>query len=111
MSLVTVARLKFLLSCDEDTAGYVIGLYSDGHKEVLHALFAVGIRSDAALSELLASFYGDVLSSSPQEFIDTVRSFSSADQRQLCEMTGAGDGGGVSVDVLNHPPGSIQDYE
>lgn len=87
-------------ACDEDTAAYVIGLYADGHHDVLHALFSVGLHSDAALSGMLASFYGDVLKSSPGEFVETLGSFKSENQKQLCHMTGTGDGGGVSADVL-----------
>lgn len=56
-------------NCNEDTAGYLVGLYEHGDRSLLRPLLDAGLRSDGALSELLGDFYSDVLSARPRSFL------------------------------------------
>ncbi len=88
------------VSCDEDTAMFVIALYEDGDPSVLKALLRAGLHSDAALSEVLGDFYADVLIKNTRTFLVNVRVFPPVQQRALCESAGWRDGGGMSPDEL-----------
>lgn len=88
-------------SCDEDTAGYLIGLYSKGHPDVLSVLVSVGPKTDAAVAERLGAFYQDVLAQAPERFFSVVRSLAETRRSEVCEMAGTGDGGGITEVALN----------
>jgi hypothetical protein len=88
-------------SCDEDTAGYLIGLYSTGHADVLPALLSAGPKTDAAVAERLGTFYQEVLTQTPERFFSVVRSLANNQRSEVCEMAGKGDGGGIADDALN----------
>jgi hypothetical protein len=88
-------------SCDEDTAGYLIGLYASGHTDVLPVLVSVGPRTDAAVTETLGAFYQDVLAQTPERFFSVVRSLPETRQSEVCEIAGGGDGGGMREGALN----------
>jgi hypothetical protein len=75
--------------CDDDTAGYVIGLYHGGHRDVLTPLLRAGSHSDGALSELLGPFYGEVLVTEPSEFIVALHQLTTQAQGAVCTLAGA----------------------
>jgi hypothetical protein len=89
-----------LHECDEDTAGLLIGLYAQRHHEVLPALLQAGGTSDGALADMLGPFYGEVLIAQPAEFIAGLRHLNVQTRTSVCELTGSGDGGGVSPEDL-----------
>ena len=95
----TTPSIKF--GCDEDVGAFLIVLYERGHKDVLEPMMLLGkdIYS-AALAEMLGSFYSDVLSNHPTDFLDTIQRFVPKTQRRLCELAGAGDGGGMAAKDL-----------
>lgn len=86
--------------CSEDTAGFLIGLYESGHREVLRSLLTVGYRADGALAEMLGDFYSSVLRRTPAYFIQTIRTLSLPVQGKLCSLAGSTDGGGMPPDDL-----------
>jgi hypothetical protein len=87
--------------CDEDTGGYLIALYERGHHEVLRPLLLAGMHNNgAALSEMLGTFYADVVTDNPREFLVAIRPLAISSQKELCELAGATDGGGMSPDDL-----------
>ncbi len=86
--------------CDEETAEFLIGLYEQGHHEVLGALLAAGLKSDAALSEALGPFYGEVLTKAPSAFLSGIRRLDASHQKAVCTLAGGGDGGGIMPETL-----------
>jgi len=83
--------------CDEDTVAFLIELYNRGHHEVLSPLLVVGSDSySAAGLEMLGSFSSDVLTKSPNVFLDTIRPLSTKSRNRLCELAGLADGGGIA---------------
>jgi hypothetical protein len=79
--------------CDEDTAGFLIGLYYGGHRDVLTPLLMAGLHSDGALSELLGPFYGEMLVTDPSDFAARLRQLSTPAQESVCTLAGGSDGG------------------
>lgn len=91
----TSPSIKF--GCNDNTGAFLIVLYERGHKELLEPLMLFGKDSyNAALAEGVGAFYGEVLVKNPTEFLDTIRRFPPKTQRRVCELAGAGDGGGIS---------------
>jgi len=88
------------LGCSEDTAGYLIGLYDQGDRALLSPLLNAGPSSDGALAEILGDFYSNVLSKNPRAFLSAIRSRALKQQRHLCWMAGATDGGGMGTKML-----------
>ncbi|HEY4934215.1 MAG TPA: hypothetical protein VII23_21835 [Terriglobales bacterium] len=87
--------------CDEDTAGFLIGLYRAGRKDVLKPLMIAGTGSyDGALAEMLGDFYANVLTTNATEFVDTIRPLPAARQNELCSEAGETDGSGMSPKTL-----------
>jgi hypothetical protein len=85
------------LGCNDNTGAFLIVLYERGHKELLEPLMLVGKDTNgAALAEEVGDFCSVVLLKSPAEFLDTIRRFPPRTQRQVCELAGAGDGGGMA---------------
>jgi len=85
--------------CNEDTAMTLVGLYGQGHKELLRPLLAAGRNSDGALSEELFPFYAEELARSPKDFVNVLATFSLKDQSYICKWAASGDGGGMPPDV------------
>jgi hypothetical protein len=88
------------LNCTEDTAGYLIGLYGRGDRSLLRPLLDAGVHSDGALAESLGDFYSAVLTAKPRLFLLSLNSRSLKQQRHLCWMAGATDGGGMNASTL-----------
>jgi len=86
--------------CDETTGALLIVLYQGGHQEILRPLLLAGMKSDAALSEALGTFYSDVLTQNPPEFLHAIRGLPAASQKRLCSLAGSGDGSGMSSGAL-----------
>lgn len=102
------ATRPITLDCNEDTAGYLIGLYDRGDRALLRPLLDAGPTSDGALSEILGDFFSGVLSKTPRAFLAAVRSRPLVKQRHLCWMAGVADGGGMSMEVLRDVRHSLQ---
>ena len=89
--------LSTKLGCNDNTGAFLIVLYKRGHKELLEPLMLVGKDTNgAALAEEVGDFCSEVLLKRPAEFLDTIRQFPARTQRQVCELAGAGDGGGMA---------------
>lgn len=86
--------------CNEDTAGYLIGLYKRGDKGLLSALLDAGLVSDGALSESLGSFYGELLWKEPDELLKALVSRPKKEQHKLASSAAAMDGSGMPKDML-----------
>lgn len=82
--------------CDEMTAMTLIGLYHQGHKEILRSLLAGCRHSDGALSEELGPFYAEQLVRNSKEFVTELAAFTPKEQRAICLLAGAEDGGGMN---------------
>ena len=96
------ANRPITLGCSEDTAGYLIDLYEHGDHLLLKPLLDAGLSSDGALTEILGTFYSDVLWKHPRAFLGSLSSRPSKQQRRLCNVTGGTDGSGM-------PPGALKD--
>jgi len=83
------------LNCSEDTAEYLVNLYNLGDHSLLPPLLDAGLHSDAAMSELLGTFYSDVLVLRPRSFLSSLQSRPRKQQSYLCSMAGYTDGGGL----------------
>ena len=94
------AARPITLGCNEDTAGYLIGLYDRGDHSLLRPLLDAGRSSDGALAEILGDFYSNVLSKNPRLFLASVRSSRPKQQHRLCWMAGLTDGGGMGPQML-----------
>lgn len=86
--------------CDEDTAGFVIGLYHQGHKKVLYPLMRASLRSDGALSAALGDLLSEVLTKSSLEFLPVLGRLNDLEQATVCHAAGSSDGGGLSPETL-----------
>ena len=82
--------------CDEMTAMTLIGLYHQGHQEILRSLLAGCRNSDGALSEELGPFYSEQLERHPKNFVTTLATFAPKEQHSICWLAGAEDGGGMN---------------
>jgi hypothetical protein len=71
-----------------------------GHREILQSLLAMGKSSDAALSEMLGEFYGEVLKGRPVEFLAAIRPMPVGAQNEICWLAGGTDGSGMPPDLL-----------
>ena len=98
------------LNCNEDTAGYLIGLYKHGDRSLLRPLLDAGRHSDGALAELLGDYYSDVLTARPRSFLLSLNSRSLKQQRHLCWMAGATDGGGMNASTLRKARRSLRGF-
>ena len=92
--------LRDYSDCDEETAGFLVRLYQQGHHEVLQALMIAGMNSDGALSEMLGPFYGDVLFKDPSGFIAGLRQLDGPHQKRVCHLASSGDDGGLAPEAL-----------
>lgn len=93
------ARNRLSNGCNEDTAGYLIDLYKQGDKYLLKPLLDAGLHSDAALSELLGSFFGELLSEQPVEFLNALYPRPRKDQEKLACLAAGMDGSGMSNEM------------
>ena len=96
------------LGCNEDTAGYLIGLYDRGDQSLLLPLLDAGLHSDGALTEILGDFYSHVLSKQPRTFLSALRSRPKTRQRHLCWMAGHTDGSGMGTEMLRRVQHSLR---
>jgi hypothetical protein len=87
--------------CNEDTAMILVGLYRQGHKELLRPLLACARNSDGALSEELFPFYAEELARNPSDFVAVLAAFSLKDQSHICECAATGDGDGMPAEVMH----------
>ena len=72
-------------NCNEMTAMTLVGLYSQGHKELLRPLLAGCRNSDGALSEELFPFYAEELGRNPNDFLAALTTFSPKEQQGICK--------------------------
>jgi hypothetical protein len=87
--------------CDELTGSYLVDLFQHGHREILAPLLNAAIKDyNAAGSEILGGFFSELVASSPEEFLDGVRSFPVPTQKKMCYFAGLGDGGGMGPSDL-----------
>lgn len=80
---------------DDGTMELLIGLYNQGHKELLKPLLAGFSGWNAAASEGLGSFFSDQLQGYPQDFLNALATFPPEKQLYLCTAAGETDGGGM----------------
>jgi hypothetical protein len=86
--------------CSEDTAQYVIGFYERGDHTVLQPLFTSGLTSDGALSEMLGTFFGELLWKDPVSFLHALSTRPRREQPKLSFLAGSTDGSGMPSDWL-----------
>jgi len=81
---------------DDGTMALVIQLYEQGHEELLQPLLARYDGWNAATSEGLGTFYGDLMAKNPQDFLAVLATFPPRRQLYLCTSAGEADGGGMN---------------
>ena len=87
--------------CDDVTGDYLIYLYEHGHREILAPLLKTSIGSyNAAASEGLGAFFGELVQKSPDKFLEAVGTFPLTTQKKACGFAGSSDGGGLGVEGL-----------
>jgi len=87
--------------CDDMTGFYLIYLWEHGHPEILAPLLRTSIGSyNAAGSEGLGAFFGDLVQKSPEKFLDAVGTFPVSTQKKACSFAGLSDGGGLGAKGL-----------
>jgi hypothetical protein len=87
--------------CDDMTGFYLIYLWEHGHLEILAPLLRTSIGSyNAAGSEGLGAFFGDLVQKSPEKFLDAVGTLPVSTQNNACSFAGASDGGGLGAKGL-----------
>ncbi len=87
--------------CDDMTGFYLIYLYEHGHQEILAPLLKTSIGSyNAAGSEGLGAYFGDLVQNSPEKFLEAVSTFSVPTQKKACGFAGSSDGGGLGAREL-----------
>jgi hypothetical protein len=87
--------------CDDVTGDYLVYLYEHGHKEILAPLLKTSIGSyNAAGSEGLGAFFGDLVEKSPEKFLDAVGTLPVPTQKKACGFAGSSDGGGLGAKGL-----------
>jgi len=87
--------------CDEMTGFYLIYLWEHGHPEILALLLGTSIGSyNAAGSEGLGAFFGDLVQKSPEKFLDAVGTLATSTQKKACYFAGLSDGGGLGAKGL-----------
>jgi hypothetical protein len=87
------------LDCSADFVQNVFDFYNRGDDSVLKPLLAAGRSSDGALSQDLGVFYSEVVSKSSRRFLSAIAWRPLKQQRHLCWMAGATDGGGMPQDI------------
>ena len=96
------------LDCSEEFVANVIDLYNRGDNSVLKPLLDAGLSSDGALSQELGGFYSNVLSRSPRRFLAAIKPRPFKQERRLCWMAGATDGGGMETQMLSNVRRSLR---
>jgi hypothetical protein len=87
--------------CDDMAGFYLIYLWEHGHPEILAPLLRTSIGSyNAAGSEGLGAFFGDLVQKSPEKFLDAVGTFPVSTQKKACSFAGMSDGGGLGAKGL-----------
>lgn len=86
--------------CSEDTALLLINLYERGDRTLLKPLLDAASDSDGALSELLGTFYNEVLEKHPRTFLRALATRPPKEQKQLGWFAGALDGPGMAPSEL-----------
>jgi len=80
---------------DDGTMELMIGLFDQGHKELLQPLLARYDGWNAATSEGLGTFYSDQLVKNPRDFLTALAMFPRRRQLYLCTAAGGTDGSGM----------------
>ena len=87
--------------CDDVTGDYLIYLYEHGHQEILAPLLKTSIGSyNAAGSEGLGAYFGELVQKSPEKFLDAVGTLAMLMQKKACGFAGSSDGGGLGAKGL-----------
>jgi hypothetical protein len=81
---------------DDGTMELLIRLYGQGHEEFLQPLLFGYNGYNAATSEGLGTFYGDLLARNPNDFLAALTTFPVRKQMSLCTAAGEADGGGMN---------------
>lgn len=87
--------------CNEDAAAYLTEVYDHGDKTLLPLLVRAGAHSDGALSEILGTFYSDVLTKSPRPLLVAIARLSSKEQKSVIFLAATGDGSGIPEEDLS----------
>ncbi|MEP6912076.1 MAG: hypothetical protein ABI923_04940 [bacterium] len=93
------------LDCSEEFVANVIAFYNRADHSVLRPLLDAGLSSDGDLSEELGGFYADVIAKNPRSFLAALGQRNIKQQRHLCWMAGAEDGGGMPKETLHQIKG------
>jgi hypothetical protein len=80
---------------DDGTMELLMGLYGQGHKELMQPLLAGYNGWNAAASEGLGAFFSEQLEKNPRDFLAVLATFSPQRQLYLCTAAGGTDGGGM----------------
>ncbi len=84
--------------CDDMTGFYLIYLWEHGHQEILAPLLKTSIgRYDAAGTEGLEAYFGDLVQKSPEKFLEAVGTLQVPTQKKVCYFAGLSDGGGLGT--------------
>lgn len=87
--------------CDDMTGFYLIYLWEHAHPEILAPLLRTGLGSyNAAGSEGLGAFSGELVQKSPESFLDAIGTFPVSTQKRVCLFAGLSDGGGLGAKGL-----------
>jgi hypothetical protein len=84
---------------DDGTMELLMGLYGQGHKELLQPLLAGYNGWNAAASEGLGTFYSEQLEKNPRDFLAVLATFPPRRQLYLCTAAGGTDGGGMGPET------------
>ena len=87
--------------CDEDDADFLIRLFWRGDTSLLKPLLDAGPYSDAALAEILGTFYEKVLEQHTRLFLRGLAPRPKQEQYELALAAGFTDGGGMSPKMLH----------
>ena len=85
-------------NCNENDAQFLIDLYFRGEKDLLKPLLNAGLKSDGALTEILGTFYADILNTETKSFLFALSEKTKVEQIEISKRTVWADGSGNSIE-------------
>ncbi len=95
-------------NCNDQVIEYLGSLYARGDNQVIEPLIDAAPNADSVVAEGLGSTFEDMIAANARPFLVALGRRTPAQQREVCQLVAAGDGGGMPEDTASEVTDALE---